>query len=803
MKQLTCEMCGSNDLLKQDGVFVCQTCGTKYSVEEAKKMMVEGTVEVSGTVKVDQSHLIENFLDMASSAIASGNNSEAEQYCNKVIEIDPNNYKAFLYKGTATAWQSTFANIRIQETINCWKKALSNCGEESSTEIRSYTDAEFSKIVIAMVQLAGSLVEDGVNQYNGDSYQKHLTSILKCIKSYVKSINSTFQWEELCSEAAISVVPCLIKCAKYHERLYHKIKPSAGDSYKDLITEYLFCIDLFNVTATFGQEDAAKALCYEKAAEVWQTINTLPYYFRVNGYYQTRTNNDNHFGSHVAEYKQKAAEANARIAKKEKEKNREEFWSKNSDAYKSLTDELKKSKTERNKLNKAKTGYSKIALLDEHISKIEEILEKDRAKSSQILKSEINFIKNFAAFWVALSSDNDYDAFLDKYPILKKANEYTNKRSELIARKKEIDERKNEYKKGILLWALCALSIVFAVVGVVIPAVVDEDLLFLGVAMGVIGVLAALGTGVNASSNSEFTSAQGVEKTKALERKYQSEVISYNKTIDKMNAVPEYKGKIGSAKKVVIPEKIVSTLVPTSGVTQIADEQQSQEDIQVNEVPAVTEEVSNSLEDAEFISPLKNADKEHEEKIGTTIKFGRYNDGNGISDIEWDIVNVVDGNALLLSKNVLDCKPYHSSSEDVTWETCTIRKWLNNEFFTDAFSDAEKMLVKSVLVLAEKNPSYANTDPGIATQDKVFLLSVNEATTLFTSDEERLSCSTDYAAQKGVYVEDEGFAQWWLRNSGETQNVATVVTNEGFVYDCGVNVEYDDVGVRPAIWIKL
>lgn len=44
MKQLTCEMCGSTDLTKQDGVFVCQTCGTKYSVEEAKKMMVEGTV---------------------------------------------------------------------------------------------------------------------------------------------------------------------------------------------------------------------------------------------------------------------------------------------------------------------------------------------------------------------------------------------------------------------------------------------------------------------------------------------------------------------------------------------------------------------------------------------------------------------------------------------------------------------------------------------------------------------------------------------------------------------------------------
>lgn len=44
MKQLTCEMCGSNELVKQDGVFVCQACGAKYSTEEAKKMMIEGSV---------------------------------------------------------------------------------------------------------------------------------------------------------------------------------------------------------------------------------------------------------------------------------------------------------------------------------------------------------------------------------------------------------------------------------------------------------------------------------------------------------------------------------------------------------------------------------------------------------------------------------------------------------------------------------------------------------------------------------------------------------------------------------------
>ena len=61
MKKLTCEMCGSIDLIKKDGVFECQSCGCKYSVEEARKMMVEGTVEVQGTVKLDSSEELKNF----------------------------------------------------------------------------------------------------------------------------------------------------------------------------------------------------------------------------------------------------------------------------------------------------------------------------------------------------------------------------------------------------------------------------------------------------------------------------------------------------------------------------------------------------------------------------------------------------------------------------------------------------------------------------------------------------------------------------------------------------------------------
>ena len=66
MKAIVCEMCGGHELLKEDGVFVCQHCGTKYSPEEARKLMIEGPVDVSGsTVKIDKSDELKNLYELA------------------------------------------------------------------------------------------------------------------------------------------------------------------------------------------------------------------------------------------------------------------------------------------------------------------------------------------------------------------------------------------------------------------------------------------------------------------------------------------------------------------------------------------------------------------------------------------------------------------------------------------------------------------------------------------------------------------------------------------------------------------
>lgn len=87
MKAIVCEMCGSNDVVKQDGFYVCQHCNTKYSVEEAKKLMVT----------VDNSSKVENLFTVAKNAHSDGNYKQAAKYYDLVLQENPNIWEAAFY----------------------------------------------------------------------------------------------------------------------------------------------------------------------------------------------------------------------------------------------------------------------------------------------------------------------------------------------------------------------------------------------------------------------------------------------------------------------------------------------------------------------------------------------------------------------------------------------------------------------------------------------------------------------------------------------------------------------------------
>lgn len=193
-------------------------------------------------------------------------------------------------------------------------------------------------------------------------------------------------------------------------------------------------------------------------------------------------------------------------------------------------------------------------------------------------------------------------------------------------------------------------------------------------------------------------------------------------------------------------------------------------------------------------------------KVGDYITFGTYeqdNDiNNGKEDIEWLVLEVNDDKVLVISKYALDCKQYNTIYKDITWETSSLRHWLNGDFLNIAFTEKEKSMISMVTVTADPNPYHST---GNNTLDKVFCLSINEVENYFNSDDERQCRSTAYAVANGVYQDNntKDYCWWWLRSQGNDQDNAATVDFSGNVDDEGEFVSCKFNAVRPAFWIEL
>ncbi len=265
MKQLKCEMCGSTDIVKQDGMFVCQVCGTKYSVEEAKKMMIEGAVHV------DSSHLVENYLSMAKNALEAGNNAEADNYCNKIIEVDPSSYEAWFIKGKAVGWQSTLANQRISETINAFTHALENCPEEKKTEVAEECKQEIGNLHKALLTLR-------MQNFMNHPRESDLTGLHNDVFTTITSnsigflAKSGIKTSILGKEFGDIIVNEIVN--KYDATVWKDYRGDDGwpgdYQHKRFVEESDFCLEALKIAAALYEEDEADDLeLYERRASVY------------------------------------------------------------------------------------------------------------------------------------------------------------------------------------------------------------------------------------------------------------------------------------------------------------------------------------------------------------------------------------------------------------------------------------------------------------------------------------------------------------------------------------------------------
>ncbi len=205
--------------------------------------------------------------------------------------------------------------------------------------------------------------------------------------------------------------------------------------------------------------------------------------------------------------------------------------------------------------------------------------------------------------------------------------------------------------------------------------------------------------------------------------------------------------------------------------------------------------------------------------VGSYVTFGKYPQLSGVmisTAIEWLVLDydAENNRALLISRHGLDTQPYNTKPISITWEKCTLRTWLNEEFFNKAFSATEQSAILLTNVDNSSSQGYSeySKSGGNNTQDRIFLLSCAEASQYFGEmNKNNINirvAPTAYAIKQGAFTSSSyktanGAAAgwWWLRSPGNNQKYAARVLSEGSLHNSSVRTTSGVV--RPAFWLNL
>lgn len=183
--------------------------------------------------------------------------------------------------------------------------------------------------------------------------------------------------------------------------------------------------------------------------------------------------------------------------------------------------------------------------------------------------------------------------------------------------------------------------------------------------------------------------------------------------------------------------------------------------------------------------------------------------------VKWKVLEVSDDDIFVMAEQTLDCQKYDSSKySSVTWETSTLRKWLNEQFIGQAFSAEEQKLIKQTNVTNPRNSVYS-IDGGKNTTDQIYILSEEEVQNAKYGfcqisngfSQTRNPAVSDYSYSKGTHYSEfaadsrEKGSYWWIRTPGQSLSRAATVFNgkldmEGSDADCA------NLGIVPVMHLK-
>lgn len=185
MAALVCDICGGKLAMGSGGIAVCDSCG----MEHTKERMQEKVQEIKGAVRIDNSHMTDNWMKMGNAAASAGNHKEAYEYFTKVIEVDSENWRAIYEKGKAGAWQSTLGNLRTSEIYQGITLALEIIERSNLTEdeIVGFKN-EFAVALFNINNAITDLMEQNLSELNDKYFDSHWDQMWNTRQRYLTNV---------------------------------------------------------------------------------------------------------------------------------------------------------------------------------------------------------------------------------------------------------------------------------------------------------------------------------------------------------------------------------------------------------------------------------------------------------------------------------------------------------------------------------------------------------------------------------------------------------------------------------------
>ena len=435
MAALVCDLCGGKLIMGAGGIATCESCGMEHSVDRMK----EKVQEIKGTVRVDNSHMIENYLEMANNAYDSSNHAEAESYCNKIIEIEPTNYKAWMLKGKASGWQSTLQNSRVPEAVSAFSKGIASAPDEEKDELIEDAKKEITNLSRAMISLRGERFAKWPDDEETSGFLSDITDILQAARQFIQMNRVAISLSDIMGPIATLINRSVVQA--YQKVIYPEYKSDRypypdQDDWQKFIHKIDLCTKLVNLAISLCDDDDeediqryenlvfleqqaidscsydSKYLNYDPYNNGISSVRAFEAAVRRDGYFPDSANSRYYFRnyalndtaksirrSRISNYNSKIKaikDAKAQREAEEAQKKFDTYWAEHADEKESLEAEQKDLNSRIAAFNKeiaAIPGKAEIDNVDERIKKLTEeksALGLFKGKEKKVLQKQID-----------------------------------------------------------------------------------------------------------------------------------------------------------------------------------------------------------------------------------------------------------------------------------------------------------------------------------------------------------------------------------------------------------------------------